>query len=355
MAETVRVGLVGASATGAGWSSIAHVPGLQAADGIELAAVCTSRPESARAASDVYGVPGFHDVRDLAAQEDIDLISVVVRVPRHRDIVMAALEGRKHVFSEWPLGSNLREAREMAAKATELGVASAVGLQGRHDPHLSHIRNLHAAGWLGRIVAVNVTMFGGGGPEHLSSEAWMGDGANGANFFTIVGGHVIDALEFCVAPFSDLDGAVATHFPEWRLTDTGGTATVDAPDSVVAHGVLEGGATASIHAASVPHNAPGWTMQIHGTESTIVASTPGLPQITPIDLRGARGANPLETLSLPPDLKDDLPPGPAGNVGRAYQHLARAITEPTPFSPDFTHAERLHALLVSMEAGSRGT
>ena len=69
MPGRVRVGLVGASAAGAGWSSVAHVPGLLAADGIELAAVCTSRPESAAAASDVYGVPGFHDVWELAAQE----------------------------------------------------------------------------------------------------------------------------------------------------------------------------------------------------------------------------------------------------------------------------------------------
>jgi predicted dehydrogenase len=92
LAGNVRVGLVGASA-GGGWGSVAHVPDLRAAAGIELAAVCTSRPDSAAAASDVFGVPGFHAVRDLAAQDDIDLVSVVVRVPRHRDVVMAALDG----------------------------------------------------------------------------------------------------------------------------------------------------------------------------------------------------------------------------------------------------------------------
>jgi predicted dehydrogenase len=177
----------------------------------------------------------------------------------------------------------------------------------------------------------------------------MGDSANGANFFTIAGGHVIDALEFCVAPFSHLDGAVATHFPEWRLTDTGGAVTVDAPDSVVAHGALEGGATASIHAASVPHNASGWVMRIHGTEGTIVASTPGLPQITPIELLGSRAGKSLETLPLPPSLDDQMPAGPAGNVGRAYQHLAEAITQGTAFTPDFSHATRLHGLTGSMD------
>ena len=65
MADSVRVGLVGADASGSGWGSVAHVPALRAADGIELAAVCTSRPESAAAAGEAFGVRSFHDVRDL--------------------------------------------------------------------------------------------------------------------------------------------------------------------------------------------------------------------------------------------------------------------------------------------------
>jgi predicted dehydrogenase len=324
------------------------VPGLREAEGIELAAVCTSRPESAAAAAEVYGVPGFHDVRELAAQDGIDLVSVVVRVPRHRDVVMAALDGGKHVFSEWPLGANLVEAQQMAARAEEAGVISAVGLQGRHDPQLSLIRDLHADGWLGRVVAVSVTMFGGGGLDHSSRDAWMGDKANGANFLTIVGGHVIDTIGYCVAPFADLSATVATQFPEWHLSDTGETISVDAPDSVAVEGELEGGATVSLHAASVLHNASGWRMHIYGTEGTIVASTSGLPQITPIELVGARGSGPLEVLSLPAELIDEMPPGPSGNVGRAYQDLAAAISQRRAFTPDFAHAATLHSVLDSM-------
>ena len=343
----VRVGLVGAS-VGAGWSSVAHVPGLRAAAGIELTAVCTSRPESAAAASDLHGVPGFHDVRELAAQNDIDLVSVVLRVPRHRDVVMAVLDAGKHVFSEWPLGANLDEAREMAARAEEAGVVSAVGLQGRHDPHLSLIRDLVAKGWLGRVVAVNVTMFGGGVLDHSSHDAWMGDKTNGANFVTIVGGHVIDVIGYCVAPFDDISTTVATQFPEWHLSDTGETIMVDAPDSIALEGQLVGGATISLHAASVPHNAGGWRMQIYGTEGTIVASTPGLPQITPIELVAARGSDPLEELLIPPELTDEMPLGPPGNVARAYQNLAAAISEGGAFTPDFAHAESLHSLLDTL-------
>ena len=352
MAGVVRVGLVGVSAAGAGWSSVAHVPALDAADGIELAAVCTSRPESAEAAGEAYGVRPFHDVRDLAAQEDIDAVSVVVRVPKHHELVMAALEAGKHVFSEWPLGANLAEAREMATRARSAGVVTAVGLQGRHDPALTYIKQLHEEGWFGQIVAVNVTMMGGGALAHSSADAWMGVKANGANFMTIVGGHTLDAITHCLGPFVELSASVKTQLPEWRLSDTGETIPVDAPDSFIVNGALVGGATVSLHAASVPYNATGWRMEIYGTEGTTIASASGLPQITPITISGARGSATLEQLTLPAGLSDHFPSGPPGNVGRAYQHMAAAIRGGQSFSPEFSHAEGVHRLLDLIEQSS---
>ena len=297
-------------------------------------------------------MPSFHDVSDLAAEGDIDVVSVVVRVPKHHELVMAALDAGKHVFSEWPLGANLDEAEEMASRARSAGVVTAVGLQGRHDPSLTHLKQLHAEGWFGEIVAVNATMMAGGALSHSSAGAWMGNKANGANLMTIVGGHTIDAISYCLSPFVELSGSIATRMPEWDLSDTGETIPVDAPDSVMVHGTLDGGAQASFHAASVPDNASGWRMEIYGTEGTAIASASGLPQIAPITVVGARGSNPLEQLALPDALADHFPPGPAGNVGRGYQHLADAIGRKESFSPDFGHAESVHRLLGLIEQSS---
>lgn len=261
---------------------------------------------------------------------------------------MAALDAGKPVFSEWPLGANLAEASDMAGRASEVNVATAVGLQGMHDAHLRYLRQLNTDEWFGQIVSVNVTMFGGGALEHTSRDAWMGDKANGANFLTIVGGHIIDTLTYCVAPLAEFSSTVTTQFPEWRLTDTGETIEVDAPDSVVIEGLLVGGSAVTLHAASVPHYASGWRMEIYGTEATMVATTSGLPQITPIELHGVRGADSLEPITPPGEFSDHMPPGPAGNVGRAYQHLAAAVSHGQPFNPDFADAESLHRLLDSL-------
>ena len=72
----------------------------------------------------------------MIAHPDIDLVTVVVRVPGHRSLVMSALEAGKAVFCEWPLGASLAEADDMANLARVRSVSTAVGLQARSDPTL---------------------------------------------------------------------------------------------------------------------------------------------------------------------------------------------------------------------------
>ena len=55
MTDKLKLGLVGADAAGQGWGPVAHIPALRGIEQIELAALCTSRPESAAAAAKAYG------------------------------------------------------------------------------------------------------------------------------------------------------------------------------------------------------------------------------------------------------------------------------------------------------------
>ena len=134
MTDRLRVGIVGASADGQGWAPISHFPALRTLPGFEIAAICTAHADTAAAAAKVYGVKrAFHDYPTMVQEPDIDLVSVVVRVPNHHQVVMAALNAGKHVYCEWPLGANLAEAEEMAALARSKGVRAMVGLQARRS------------------------------------------------------------------------------------------------------------------------------------------------------------------------------------------------------------------------------
>src|SRR5207245_5843977 len=101
MAGTIRVGLVGATVTpgGSGWGANAHVPALRALAECEIWAVCTAHPETAEASRDAFGAEmAFHDFDAMLARSDIELVTVVVRVPKHHELVMKALEAGKAVY-----------------------------------------------------------------------------------------------------------------------------------------------------------------------------------------------------------------------------------------------------------------
>src|SRR3546814_20345515 len=105
----VRVGVIGANLQGS-WGASAHLPALAALDELETVAVATSHMESAKATAARYGVAhAFDDPRKLAEHPDVDVVSVCVRVPAHRELVMLALEAGKHVYCEWPLGRDTDE------------------------------------------------------------------------------------------------------------------------------------------------------------------------------------------------------------------------------------------------------
>src|SRR5215472_10514032 len=130
----IRVGIVGANPQ-RGFASVAHIPALQALPDFEIAAVCTSRQDSAEAAARHLGARlAFADCEKLAQHPDVDLVTVSVKVPDHYLPVMAAIEAGKHVYCEWPLGRDTAEAVRMRDAANARGIRHAVGLQGQMSP-----------------------------------------------------------------------------------------------------------------------------------------------------------------------------------------------------------------------------
>lgn len=354
MGDKLRVGLVGAHAGGRSWSSVAHIPAIRAVPDLELAAVCTTREASARAAAKAFDIERhYSEVGKLVQDASIDLIAVVVKVPGHFDAVMAALHAGKHVYCEWPLGVDLAQARAMAARAQERGVVGAVGLQGRHDPHLKFVKELYDSGWFGELLSVDMSM-SMRGPRRSE----RGPGVPGASLFAIAGGHTLDAVMNAFGDMASLTAQVgiAGASNDKHTVPEGGLN--EAADYVAVAGRFANGAFLTAQLSSVPDHHTGWRMTVHGTEATLQASTSMLPQISPITLRGARVGHDLATLS-PPDLQNQLLPGAEGgpprNIAIAYAHLVKAIRAGTRFRADFNDAVAVHTLLCRIqEASDRG-
>src|SRR2546422_1111298 len=192
MADTIRTGIVGATVTqgGSGWGANAHVPALHLLPDYALQAVCTAHEDTAQASKETFdAVHAFHDIDTMAQHPEIDLVVVCVRVPSHKDLVMAGLHANKAVFCEWPLGATLAEAQEMATCAKARGLTTMVGLQARSDPTLMYARDLIHEGYIGEVLTVNLRVISQQVLERGAGRIWQGDRTNGANTLTIAGGH----------------------------------------------------------------------------------------------------------------------------------------------------------------------
>jgi predicted dehydrogenase len=354
VADKIRVGIVGATVTpgGSGWGANAHVPALQALPGYELKAVCTAHAETAKASAEKFGAAlAFHDMNEMVAHPDVDLIAVVVRVPLHKQLVMPALAAKKPVCCEWPLGADLADAKEMADSAKAAGVPTLVGLQAQSSPAVMYARDLVANGDIGEIVTVNLSVMVNAIPVRGDGRIWQGIRKNGANPMTIPGGHSIDALCYILGEFAEISARVTTRITMWKHAVTGEDFPVDAPDTVSAAGLLKSGAEVSYQLASVPFNASGTRMEIYGRKGTLVLTSKSV-NTAPSQLHLGIGKEELAEIT-PPDnyrlIPADLAAGPGVNVAQAYARFASALRAGAADTPDFDHAVVRHALIDAME------
>jgi len=357
MADKIRVGIVGATVTqgGSGWGANAHVPALRALPHYELKAVCTSHEDTAKASAAAFGAEqAFHRFGDMAGHRDVDLIVVCVRVPGHRELVLAGLQAGKAVFCEWPLGANLAEAEEMAELARQRSVTTIVGLQARSDPTILYAADLVREGYIGEVLTANLSTVAQAQLQRGPGRIWQGVRANGANTLTIAGGHAIDALCTVLGEFAEVSARVSTRIPEWRTLE-GHTVPVDSPDSITVVGRMVSGAEVAVNVAAVPSNPSGNRLEIYGREGALVIRANGALSLGPNQMYAGKGTEPTASMPVPAKYKfapEGTPGGQPYNVAQAYARAADALRGRRSFDVDFNLAVQRHKLIDAIERSS---
>ena len=292
--QRFRVGIVGLQ-PGRSWAARAHIPALRAlAESYEIVGVANTSLASAEKAAAAAGLPrAFADVADLVAAPEIDIVTVTVKVPHHREIVKAAIAAGKHVYCEWPLGNGLAEAEELAALARDKGILGVVGTQARVAPEIEYLRQLIADGFVGEVLSTTLVARGGGWGGSIAEKeisAYLLDRANGATMLTIPVGHTLAALMDVLGKVAEVSAVLATRRTSALAVDTGETLSVSAPDQVLVSGLLSNGAPLSIHyRGGTARDDDGLFWEINGTDGDI-RLPPGAMRSWCRSRSGARGA-----------------------------------------------------------------
>jgi len=235
----------------------------QAHPDVEIVAAWDEDPTRGGAAAMGLGVPYHADLAELLARPDVDGVIVTTRTTAHRDVITAAAEAGKHVFTEKVLALTPAEAREIVDAVERRAVTLVVSL-----PRLAHgytiaIRDILASGRLGAVTEVRCRLSHDGavGRRWLPARFFEPDEAGGGALVDL-GCHPLYLTRLFLGR---MPASISAEFG--RVTGQ----AVD--DNTVAMMRGPAGAIAIAETGFVNPASP-FTVEIHGTEGSLLYGTP---------------------------------------------------------------------------------
>lgn len=147
----LKVGLVGMGGIGN-----VHANAYKDEPLAELVAVCDVVKDKADAAAKQHGVKAYYSVKDLLANEDVDIVDVTTggyeNGSWHFEPTMEALSANKHVLCEKPLSNDIEEARQMVRYATDKKLYLGCNLNHYFTPTAERAKQYMTDGQMGELV-----------------------------------------------------------------------------------------------------------------------------------------------------------------------------------------------------------
>lgn len=143
-----------AAIIGAGFAGRVHAEAL-AACGVEIAAIITTKEETAEAFAREYGIPRWGTELSLAWEDDIDAVHICTPPTTHGWMVKELLKHGKNVLCEKPLSFDAEEAEEIARIAGESGRICALTFNVRYHMAVQKAREILQSGDFGRPLLIH--------------------------------------------------------------------------------------------------------------------------------------------------------------------------------------------------------
>ena len=219
----------------------------------------------------------------MLADPDVDVVSICAPNMLHREIGVAAARSGKPFWIEKPVGRDVGETAEVAAAARAAGVTTSIGYNYRHVPAVERVRELIAAGRLGRVTNVRAVFFNSYAAEPNGALSWRfrreeaGSGALGDLL-----SHVVDLMQYVVAPITEVSSLLSTVYAQrpmlpmgsgthFAVIENGEMGEVENDDYVAALVRFAAGAVGTLEASRVsvgPQCALGF--EIYGTDGSAI-------------------------------------------------------------------------------------
>lgn len=172
------------------------MPGFALSKKCRVTALSRRELATAKQSAAEYKIPlAFDSVEELCRSTEVDAVLVTTPNSRHLPDVMTAIQAGKHVLCEKPMAMTSDECRQMIEAARQRQVILGVAQIFRFDESVNRIRELVAAGAIGKVVFARTEFSFLAGPAH--PRKWLYDASlAGAGPIFDVGVHCIDTLRY---------------------------------------------------------------------------------------------------------------------------------------------------------------
>src|SRR5262249_804674 len=150
---------IGIGLIGTGFMGKAHAVAFNAVPSVfghilrpELRMVCDVDADQTRTKAEELGFERWTtDWRKLVRDPGVDLVAIATRNHWHREMAVAALEARKHVYCEKPMAVSLADAEAMAEAADKSDRVTLLGYSFAKNPALFTAKRLLDEGFIGKV------------------------------------------------------------------------------------------------------------------------------------------------------------------------------------------------------------
>lgn len=369
MSDRLRVGIISAN-----WSLKVHGAAWKRIEGVEVAAICTSRQETAERAACGYGIPkAYWNHEEMSADPDLDIIDVGTRPSFRFPMVMAALRNGKHVYDALPFATSLADAEAMRDAQKAAGVVGAVDAQFRWSPPAQQMKAMVDAGFIGRPLGFNVQLMlplveHEGKPyaysaysEHTDPYYWLAEKASGGSAWRNFATHALLFLTHLIGPVAEATGRLVTGVPEWFLPN-GEVLRPETHDLGSATLAMESGAIGSLQAGWCVPDTEGWRVEVWGDRGRLLLVDNSFGNLMSAKLYAgdARlltyGARTCEEVTIDPayyavpgTTTGATEPRDFVAMDWMFANMVEAIRQRREGSPSFTEAAAVHRVVEAVE------
>ncbi|TNE97943.1 MAG: Gfo/Idh/MocA family oxidoreductase [Bacteroidetes bacterium] len=208
---------------GAGHIGKRHAEMIRREEEAELVALVDVRSKEECNATD-FDVPFFNSIEELISSDlDYDVINVCTPNGLHAAQSLSALEDKKHVVVEKPMGLSKDNCEKVIFKALQVSKNVFCVMQNRYSPPSQWIKQVVEDGILGEIFMVQLNCYWNRDDRYYKKGGWKGtQDLDGGTLFTQFS-HFIDIMYWLFGDIDNIQGRFAdfTHKDSTDFEDSG--------------------------------------------------------------------------------------------------------------------------------------